>query len=121
MDLASRQITHGAYFKVLVPPPPDIAGDTAHAVRVARDAAEAFDFPMAGNLTFDILSAEAAEAEQRSADAGAPLLVPELVRARMVKIKSLMIFPFLIVQAALIVSTLLRSIGHHHGCHSYLT
>ena len=31
-------------------PPPDGHGDTAHAIQVAREAAELFDFPMAGRL-----------------------------------------------------------------------
>ena len=33
-----------------MPPPPEGHGDTAHAIQVAREAAELFDFPLAGRL-----------------------------------------------------------------------
>ena len=57
LERAPRRVQHGACFKVIVPPPPDPECDTAYAVRVAQEAAELFDFPMAGNLASDIIAA----------------------------------------------------------------
>ena len=58
LELAPRHIQHGAYFKVIVPPPPEGHGDTAHAVQVAQEAAELFDFPLAGHIIPGILAAD---------------------------------------------------------------
>jgi len=58
LELAPRHIQHGAYFKVLVPPPPEGHGDTAHAIQVAREAADLFDFPAAGRIIPGLLRAD---------------------------------------------------------------
>ena len=58
LEIAPRQIQHGAYFKVIVPPPPEGHGDTAEAVQVAHDAAELFDFPAAHQIIPGLLRAE---------------------------------------------------------------
>ena len=55
LERAPRRVQHGACFKVIVPPPPATECDTAYAVRVAQEAAELVDFPMAGALADDII------------------------------------------------------------------
>ena len=70
LELAPRFIQHGAHFKVMVPPPPDGHGDTAHAVRVAREAADLFDFPMASQVIPGLLLAD------NHASAQAPAAAP---------------------------------------------
>ena len=64
LELAARHIQHGAYFKVIVPPPPDGQSDTAHAVSVAREAADLFDFPMAHGIIPGLLHQDAPDDAQ---------------------------------------------------------
>ena len=58
MELAPRHLQHGAFLKVIIPPPPDGHGNTAHAVQVAREAADLFDFPMASQVIPGLLLAD---------------------------------------------------------------
>ena len=58
LELAPRHLQHGAFLKVIIPPPPDGHGNTAHAVQVAREAADLFDFPMASQVIPGLLLAD---------------------------------------------------------------
>ena len=57
-DHQLRQVDHGAYFRVVLPPPPRAEWEIGHAVRVAEDTGELFDFPEAGQLIHAVLNGE---------------------------------------------------------------
>lgn len=49
------QVQHGMYFRIVIPPPPDPTWDIGHAIRIFHEAADAFDFPMAGPIAEETL------------------------------------------------------------------
>eukprot|EP00435_Cladocopium_sp_Y103_P011810 s1660_g3.t1 len=53
-----RQIDHGAYVRILVPPPRNPDWDFGLAIRVVQDTGDLFDFPEAGHLAEQILDAQ---------------------------------------------------------------
>lgn len=57
-DIAPRQIEHGAYFRVIVPPPIDPAWDIAHALRIFQEAYDLFEPPAANRIAVDILQTQ---------------------------------------------------------------
>lgn len=46
---------HGMYFRIVVPPPPDITWDIGHAIRVFHDSAQIFESPIAGRAAEEIM------------------------------------------------------------------
>lgn len=57
-DQSLRDVVHGTYIKVEIPPPPSPHWNTEAAVRVARDVGPLFGFPEASELASQILSTE---------------------------------------------------------------
>ena len=57
-DQRLRDVSHGTYIKLEVPPPPPPHWNTAAAINVARDVGSLFGFPEASELASQILAAE---------------------------------------------------------------
>ncbi|CAL1171631.1 unnamed protein product [Cladocopium goreaui] len=51
-----RRITHGMYFKIIVPPPPNRQWEISHAIRVFHEALNLFDSPEATRIAEHILN-----------------------------------------------------------------
>ena len=54
-DIAPRQIEHGAYFRIIVPPPLDPGWDIARAIRIFHESYALFEPPAAGRIAVESL------------------------------------------------------------------
>ena len=54
-DIAPRQIEHGAYLRIIVPPPLDNTWDIAQALRIFHEAYDLFEPPVAGRIAVDTM------------------------------------------------------------------
>ena len=57
-DQRLRDISHGAVFRIQLPPPPRAEWQIGQAVRVAHETGELFDFPAAGDLAYAIMNGQ---------------------------------------------------------------
>ena len=57
-DYQLRDISHGAVFRIQLPPPPQSEWQIGQAVRVAHETGELFDFPAAGDLAYAIMNGQ---------------------------------------------------------------
>ena len=62
-DQGPRRITHGLYVRIVIPPPPDLSWDLAHALRVFEETADLFEKPEAFRLATGILRRAYAQTE----------------------------------------------------------
>ena len=57
-DIGPRRIEHGAYLRIIVPPPPDIAWDIAETIRTFHEAYELFEPSVAGHIAVEIMQSQ---------------------------------------------------------------
>jgi hypothetical protein len=57
-DHGPRRIEHGAYFRIIIPPPPEPTWDIAHALRVFHEALDLYDQPAAGRIAAAIMNGQ---------------------------------------------------------------
>jgi len=57
-DQGPRRIEQGAYFRIILPPPPEPAWDIAHALRVFHEAFDLYDQPAAGQIAAAIMNGQ---------------------------------------------------------------
>ena len=57
-DNGPRRIEHGAYFRIVLPPPPEPTWDIAHALRIFHDTFDLYDQPAAGQIAVAIMNGQ---------------------------------------------------------------
>lgn len=57
-DNGPRRIEHGAYFRIVRPPPPEPTWDIAHALRIFHETFDLYDQPAAGQIAVAIMNGQ---------------------------------------------------------------
>eukprot|EP00435_Cladocopium_sp_Y103_P068227 s350_g31.t1 len=69
-DVGPRRISHGMYFRIVLPPPPDSRWEIGHTIKVFQECADLFDMPEAGRLAVGVLSYTYADSSESMPGAG---------------------------------------------------
>eukprot|EP00435_Cladocopium_sp_Y103_P071932 s558_g38.t1 len=76
-DIGPRTISHGMYFRIVIPPPPDPTWEIGHVLKVFQECAELFDPPEAGRLAEEILHHSSRAAAPAPAPARCDNFIPQ--------------------------------------------